>query len=72
MYFMQGEQTMDEKIMILYNFVAKKENYYWKKALRERDSQVILLDMAHLISFQTVRLYIEQLLEEDSDFNCYL
>lgn len=63
---------MDEKIMILYNFVAKKEDYYWEKLLRERDSQVILLDMAHLISFQTVRLYIEQLLEEDSDFNCYL
>ena len=63
---------MDEKIMILYNFVAKKEDYYWEKSLRERDSQVNLLDMAHLISFQTVRLYIEQLLEEDSDFNCYL
>nr|DAP42814.1 MAG TPA: hypothetical protein [Caudoviricetes sp.] len=63
---------MDEKIMILYNFVVKKEDYYWEKSLRERDSQVILLDMAHLISFQTVRLYIEQLLEEDSDFNCYL
>ena len=54
------------------DFVAKKEDYYWEKSLRERDSQVILLDMAHLISFQTVRLYIEQLLEEDSDFNCYL
>lgn len=72
MYFIQGEQTMDEKIMILYNFVAKKENYYWKKALRERDSQVSLLDIARSISFQAVRLYIEQLLEEDSDLNCYL
>ena len=43
---------MDEKIMILYNFVVKKEDYYWEKSLRERDSQVILLDMAHLISFK--------------------
>jgi hypothetical protein len=56
---------MNEEVKKIYDFVSKCEDFYYSKLTCGQNLQADLMNTAQASSFQRIRYFIEEMIEQD-------